>query len=431
MFDKINFYTERQNFDRGDIKIIGTGGFKAQIPYTSLVSIIYSGVEGYYYHQSFKNIISLPKIPILFIDTQAINKNKQLINQASNQLINPLELKSQWNSEVNENYIDFLFDQEIFNDEQYYKLSTAGKIIHNSIKMVLSSEKKKHKDIKINITELERLSGQFFFKGKMSKIMPNHPSFLLFTTGVSLFTRELQNYSRNKNELSQNSPMRRIIESHEDHKNSEQNVLPIGQFALKQVEDWRVQNQDASKPHLIKELRDFIEREQERDQIYETCAELNTLKRMMDENYISEDHVRGCFLVSDTYIGKLCGEALSQYSNDSYSKGKKHFTVHKIKGLGYNFESFKREGLPNLIKDVIRLSVHPEIDVQDMRIAICATGGFKAETAYVTILGMILGKPVFYIHENQENLIYFPPFPVVLNYSKIIRYFDIFFISIY
>ncbi len=135
LFHKINSYTEKQNFDRADIKIIGTGGFKAQLPYTSLVSIIYSGVEGYYYHQLFENMISLPKIPILFIDTQAIVKNEQLINQATNQLINPNELKSQWNNEVNETYIDFLFDQEIVNDERFYKLSTAGKIIH----MILSN----------------------------------------------------------------------------------------------------------------------------------------------------------------------------------------------------------------------------------------------------------------------------------------------------
>ncbi len=420
LFDKINYYTEKQNFDKRDIKIIGTGGFKAQIPYTSLVSIIYSGVEGYYYHQLFKNIISLPKIPILFIDTQAIIKNKQLINQASNQLINKRELLNRWNDEVDENYIDFLFDQEIVNDEQFYKLSTTGKIMLKTIKEVLSSEKKKHKDMKINITELERLSDNFFFKGKMSKITPNHPSFLLITTGVSVFTQAINHYSRNRNELAKNSPIRQIIEAHEDHKNNEQNVLPIGQFALEHVDNWKISSQNPLKDILIKELRDFIEREQ----IYRTCAELNTLKRMIDENYISTDNVRGCFLVSDTYIGKLCGAVLSQYSNDSYGKGKKHFTVQKIKGLGYNFESFKHEGLPNLIKEVIRLSVHPEIDVRDMRIAICATGGFKAETAYITMLGMILGKPVFYIHENHANLICFPPFPVVLNYSKIIRYFD-------
>ncbi|MFX1385511.1 MAG: putative CRISPR-associated protein, partial [Promethearchaeota archaeon] len=163
---------------------------------------------------------------------------------------------------------------------------------------------------------------------------------------------------------------------------------------------------------------------QEREQIYETCAELNTLKRMIDENYISEDHIRGCFLVSDTYIGKICGESLSQYCNESYCNGEKNFTVNEIQCLSYDFESFKREGIPNLIKDVIRLSINPYIDDQEIRIAICATGGFKAETAYITILGMILGKPVFYIHENQTSLIYFPPFPVVLNYSKIIRYFD-------
>ncbi len=421
LFDKINYYTEEQNFDKGDIKIIGTGGFKAQIPYTSLVTIIYSGVEGFYYHQLFKNIMLLPNIPLLFIDTQAIDKNKQLINQASNKLINPLELVNQWNGDVDEKYIDFLFDKEIVNNEMFYKLSIVGKVMLYSIKKALSSKKRPNEDMKINIIELERLSGNLFFKGKLSKITPNHPSFLLFTTGVSLFTQAIKYYSRKRKELVQNSPMKRIIDDYEDHKKDEPYILRIGQFALEHVEKWKINKQGALKSHLIRELRDFIEKEKN---IYRTCAELNTLKRMIDENYISADNVRGCFLVSDTYIGKLCGDVLSQYSNDSYGQGKEHFTIQKIKKLDYNFENFKHKGLPNLIKEVIRLSVYPELDVQDTRIAICATGGFKAETAYVTMLGMILGKPVFYIHENQTNLIFFPPFPVVLNYSKIIRYFD-------
>jgi hypothetical protein len=61
---------------------------------------------------------------------------------------------------------------------------------------------------------------------------------------------------------------------------------------------------------------------------------------------------------------------------------------------------------------------------QNRQVLFCATGGFKAETAYSTLLGMILGKPIFYIHENHRNLLNFQLFPIVLNYSRVIMYFD-------
>jgi len=41
-----------------------------------------------------------------------------------------------------------------------------------------------------------------------------------------------------------------------------------------------------------------------------------------------------------------------------------------------------------------------------------ATGGFKAEIAYATLVGLLFDVPVYYIHEAFQDIIEMPPTPI-------------------
>ncbi|MCD6235136.1 MAG: putative CRISPR-associated protein [Candidatus Marinimicrobia bacterium] len=105
--------------------------------------------------------------------------------------------------------------------------------------------------------------------------------------------------------------------------------------------------------------------------------------------------------VSDDPDGELCGRALESI----FPKGKAHMVC--IPGLKSDFQSFQQEGLPNLIQALIRFYQRHEGKVR-----IVATGGYKAETAMVTLAGSVLDIPVYYIHEDFKHVIRMDPLPI-------------------
>jgi hypothetical protein len=50
-------------------------------------------------------------------------------------------------------------------------------------------------------------------------------------------------------------------------------------------------------------------------------------------------------------------------------------------------------------------------------VEICATGGFKAEMAYLNLVGILCECPVHYIHEQFDELVTLPPLPVTWDTS--------------
>ncbi len=55
-----------------------------------------------------------------------------------------------------------------------------------------------------------------------------------------------------------------------------------------------------------------------------------------------------------------------------------------------------------------------------------ATGGFKAEIAYATLVGLLFDVPVYYIHEAFKEIIELPPTPISWDFSLIDTYVDFF-----
>lgn len=109
------------------------------------------------------------------------------------------------------------------------------------------------------------------------------------------------------------------------------------------------------------------------------------------------------FIATDSEEGKIAAELQSLFYQE---QGFRSSTV-LIPGLTQNYEEFQSRGLPNFIHNMVRL-----LNVHQGKVKVLATGGFKAQTGFATLLGTMMGAPVYYIHEDFAHLIQFPAFPV-------------------
>jgi putative CRISPR-associated protein (TIGR02619 family) len=144
------------------------------------------------------------------------------------------------------------------------------------------------------------------------------------------------------------------------------------------------------------------------------CAETNALSRIL------QDGDRLLFLYSDTEEGGYVSHALQEYYEH-----KGYFSKRKqISGLNYSHNRFMSNGLKSLVNmliDEIRLA-----QAQGMETVINATGGFKAEIAYATLVGLLFKVSVYYIHEIFQDVITMPDTTIDWDYSMLPEYKDFF-----
>lgn len=124
-------------------------------------------------------------------------------------------------------------------------------------------------------------------------------------------------------------------------------------------------------------------------------AETNTLWRL-DPN--SDDAV--LLLHSDTPQGLECAEILKMFFLKALEQKSIH--LHKLPGINYESEESKSalEKMAELLKQLIEQSTG--------EVTLAATGGFKAQTMVMGLVGNALGVPVCYIHEEFKGLVYLP-----------------------
>jgi putative CRISPR-associated protein (TIGR02619 family) len=135
-------------------------------------------------------------------------------------------------------------------------------------------------------------------------------------------------------------------------------------------------------------------------------AETNSLSRLLTEG---DDRI--VFLRSQTDEGKQCAEVLARHYEN-----KGHETrVIEVPYLTYAEKSFKMRGLRSLVATLID-QIRRE-KAQGREVLINATGGFKAEIAYATLVGLLFDVPVYYIHEAFRDIIEMPPTPISWDYS--------------
>jgi putative CRISPR-associated protein (TIGR02619 family) len=141
-------------------------------------------------------------------------------------------------------------------------------------------------------------------------------------------------------------------------------------------------------------------------------AETNTLRALP---LMEQDRL--VFLHSQTGDGQLCGRALARfYEAEGY-----RVRLREIGRLGFEERAFRDFGLKGLVAILFE-----EIKAAQGTPVFCATGGFKAEIAFVNLVGMLMGVEVYYMHEKFRELIRFPAFPVDWNLGVVERNIDFF-----
>jgi len=139
-------------------------------------------------------------------------------------------------------------------------------------------------------------------------------------------------------------------------------------------------------------------------------AETNALSRLL------QDRDRVILLCSQTREGRQCAAALAQYyQHDGYETD-----VVEVPDLTYTESRFKMRGLQSLVATLID-QIRRE-KARARQVLINATGGFKAEIAYATLVGLLFDVPVYYIHEACRDIIEMPPTPISWDYSLLADY---------
>ncbi len=142
-------------------------------------------------------------------------------------------------------------------------------------------------------------------------------------------------------------------------------------------------------------------------------AETNSLSKIAS----SDSEI--ILLYTATLDGSRCAKTIEQYLHS-----KNQAVSSKELPLEYNEQQFESHGLRQLVNILIE-----EINKAQRagkEVVINATGGFKAEIAYTTMVGMIFQVPVKYIYEGFQNPITFPSLPVTWNVDVLLEYMPFF-----
>lgn len=140
-------------------------------------------------------------------------------------------------------------------------------------------------------------------------------------------------------------------------------------------------------------------------------AETNTLRALDPDN---GDAI--VLLHTDTPEGRFCSDQLCTF----YRGGGKYRSVaqRQIDALGYDHVSSAQRGLRALVSIVI-----DEINKarnSHREPVLCATGGFKAEIAFLNLLGALLEVEVYYIHEQFREIVRLPRLPLAWNPASVL-----------
>lgn len=144
--------------------------------------------------------------------------------------------------------------------------------------------------------------------------------------------------------------------------------------------------------------------------VVKASAETNTLRALE----LSEADALA-LLHSDTPEGRFCAEALAGIYRDRC----REVSLHQIGRLGYGAAVFTT-GLKSLVDLTLRL-VNRGRD-QGRQAVLCATGGFKAEIAFLNVLGALLEIEVVYIHELHRELVRLPRLPLAWDAEFVSRH---------
>lgn len=131
-------------------------------------------------------------------------------------------------------------------------------------------------------------------------------------------------------------------------------------------------------------------------------AETNTLQAI---GIHPRDRVR--LLHSDTAEGRFCSARLQRFCLAVV--GCEHVDARPLKALGYHGQRFQ-----NALKGLVHEAIEAVHDARKAMVdpVFCATGGFKAEIAFLNLVGVLLDVEVYYIHEQFREVVHLPRLPL-------------------
>lgn len=144
----------------------------------------------------------------------------------------------------------------------------------------------------------------------------------------------------------------------------------------------------------------------------QASAETNTLQAIGVQN-----SDRLLFLHSDTLEGRFCSERLQHFYTDVMKC--RDVAGRPLTALGYAHASFSQKGLKVLVQEAIEAVKQAREQALDP--VFCATGGFKAEIAFLNLLGALLKVEVYYIHEQFREIVRLPRLPLGWNTEWVLQ----------
>ncbi|NPB08512.1 MAG: putative CRISPR-associated protein [Aquificae bacterium] len=140
---------------------------------------------------------------------------------------------------------------------------------------------------------------------------------------------------------------------------------------------------------------------------YIASAELNTIKRILDEQRFP---IKKVYLIAtDTVAGVLSTELIGAFLEEKWDL---EAEVRRIEGLNVevNDKDIVRKGFQNLINFLVyEKGEEAPISVYNV------SGGFKAVIPVFTLVASFLKVPLVYIYERSDYLIEIPPFPFTVD----------------
>lgn len=152
----------------------------------------------------------------------------------------------------------------------------------------------------------------------------------------------------------------------------------------------------------------------EQKNLEQACAETNSLSKIAD----SRDRI--ILLYTSTAEGELCAKAVA---NKLKKEDWNNVELQQLQ-LADDEAQFERKGLRELVNTLIEQINKAQREKQE--VILNATGGFKAQIAYTTMVGMIFQVPVKYIYQNFQRPITFPALPVTWNTDLLLQHQNFF-----
>lgn len=153
----------------------------------------------------------------------------------------------------------------------------------------------------------------------------------------------------------------------------------------------------------------------------EASAETNTLHAMQIE---PSDHI--LFLCSDTIEGRFCAERLRHFIIHAVHCLPSQVKSRSVTSLGYSDAGFSQRGLKGLVSEAVKAVSYAREHRQHLTPIFCATGGFKAEIAFLNLLGALLEVEVYYIHERFREIVRLPRLPLRWDAQWVLQHQDFF-----